>query len=82
MGPYAGVDYNSLYLYLIVKSTPWSAIHPQFKGKGVDWGRSFLLVEHVCICLLISKQTIGKGRVRRREGEGARADLMSLNIDI
>ncbi len=27
------------------------------KGKGVEWGRSLLLIEHVCICLLISKTT-------------------------
>ncbi len=44
--PYAGVDYNS---------TPLSAIHPHYKGKGVEWGRSLLLVEHICVSLLISK---------------------------
>jgi hypothetical protein len=47
MGPYAGVD----------KSTPRSAIHPHYKGKAVEWGRSLQLVEHICICLLIPKTT-------------------------
>jgi hypothetical protein len=61
MGPYARVDYNSHYLK--VKS----AIHPHYKGKGVEWGRNLLLVEHICICTLISKITsIKKGEY----GEG------------
>jgi hypothetical protein len=51
MGPYAGVDYNSPYL--IVNSLV--SYSPHYKGKGVDLGRSLLLVEHICIYLLISK---------------------------
>jgi hypothetical protein len=59
--------------------TPKSAT----KEKGVELGTSLLLVEHICICLLISK-TINRKRVSRvrrrgREREGVRADFMSLN---
>jgi hypothetical protein len=70
MGPYAGVDYNSPYL--IVK---FVAIHPHYKGKVVELGRSLLLVEHICICLLISKTT----NRNRRGKEGVTADLISFN---
>jgi hypothetical protein len=28
---------------------------PHYKGKEVDWGSSLLLIEHIFICLLISK---------------------------
>jgi hypothetical protein len=48
MGPYAGVDLSHSQLR-------YSAIQPYHKGTGVDWGKSLLLVEHICICLLISK---------------------------
>jgi hypothetical protein len=48
-GTYAGVDYNSLYL--IVSYPP----PLKYKGKGVEWERFLLLVEHICICLLTSK---------------------------
>jgi hypothetical protein len=48
--------------------------HPNFKGTGMGWGRSLLLIGHICICLLIYmtyfySMSKGKGRVRRR-GEG------------
>ncbi len=46
-----------------------SAIHPHYKGKGVEWERSLLLVEHICICLLISKTTVRK-RESTEKGEG------------
>jgi hypothetical protein len=91
MGPYAGVDYNSPYI--IVNSLV--SYPPHYKGKGVKWGRSFLEVEYICICLLISKSTnrkreeygevVGNGGgltlclYYRHFREGVRADLMSLN---
>jgi hypothetical protein len=53
MEPYAGVDYSSPYL--IVNSVVSYTYNTQEEGKGVEWGRSFLLVEHICICLVISK---------------------------
>jgi hypothetical protein len=62
MGPYAGVDYNSPYL--IVNSLV--SYSPHYKGKGVDLGRSLLLVEHICIYLLISKT----GFLCKQYGEG------------
>jgi hypothetical protein len=46
-----------------------SAIHLHYKGKGVQWERSLLLVEHICICLLISKTTNRK-RESTEKGEG------------
>ncbi len=69
MEPYAGVDYNSPYL--IVNSLV--SYSPHYKGKGVDLGRSLLLVEHIfCIYLLISKtgflcKQYGEGGVKGRE---------------
>ncbi len=42
-------DYHSLYLKVN------SVVHSYYKEKGVDWVRPFLLVEHICICLLIIK---------------------------
>ncbi len=47
VGPYAGVDYNSPNL--IVNSIVSYPIHPHYKGKRVEWGKSLLLVEHICI---------------------------------
>jgi hypothetical protein len=47
---------------------------PHYKGKGVEWGRSLLLVEHICICLLIFKT---KNRKRERR-ERVRAGIISL----
>ncbi len=77
MGPgtHAGVDYNSLDL--IVNSVV--SYPPPIQKTGVEWGRSLILDEHFCICLLSSKQPIRKGRVWKREREGARAYLKSLN---
>jgi hypothetical protein len=44
---------------------------PFYKEKGVDWGRSLLLVEHNFICLLISKTTKRKREsTEKREGRG------------
>jgi hypothetical protein len=63
-GPYAGVDFNSSYL--IVNSVV--SYPPHYKVKGVEWGRSLLLVEHICICLQISKTTNRK-RESREKGE-------------
>ncbi len=79
MGPYAGVDYNSLYL--LVNSVVSYPFHTHYKGKGAEWGRSFLLVEHFCINLLIPKQPIGKRRVPRRGREGGELTLC-IWIDI
>jgi hypothetical protein len=55
MRPYAGlwVDYNSLYL--IVNSIVIFPRPLQRVNGVVEWGRSVLLVEHLCICLLFSK---------------------------
>jgi hypothetical protein len=46
----------------------------------VEWGRSLLLVEHICICLQIFITTNRKREIRE-EGyrEGVRADFISLN---
>jgi hypothetical protein len=74
MGPYAGVD----------KSTPRSAIHPHYKGKAVEWGRSLQLVGHICICRLISK-TINRKRDSLDIGvweEKGREVTLYLSIDI
>jgi hypothetical protein len=32
-----------------------AGIVPNYNGKGVEWGKSLLLFEHICICQLISK---------------------------
>jgi hypothetical protein len=38
---------------------PSAATHPRYKGKGVEWGRSLLLVvEHIGFCLLVSKTAL------------------------
>jgi hypothetical protein len=50
MEPYAGVDYNSHYL--IVNS---EVSYPSPIQREMDWGRSLLMAENTCICLLISK---------------------------
>jgi hypothetical protein len=64
--PYAGVDYNSAIL--IVNSSQLST--PPLQRERGGLGRSLLpvLVEHIIICLLISKTTNRKGG--RGEGEG------------
>ncbi len=56
-----------------------SAFNPNYKGKGVLWGRPLLLVVHICICLRTSNyfMSIGKGRVRERGREGVGADFIS-----
>ncbi len=77
IGPYVGVDYNSPYL---IANSVVGCVHPLYKGKGGQWGRSLLLVEHICICLLISKQPIGKGGLLRSGREGVRADLLFEHI--
>jgi hypothetical protein len=65
MGPYAGVDYN--LPNLIVNSTV--SYPPPLQREGVEWGRSFLLVEHISICLLISK-TGFYANTSTKKGEG------------
>jgi hypothetical protein len=50
------------------------------REKGVGWGRSLLLVEHICMCLLLSKTGfLCKHKNREGGGEGARANLICLN---
>jgi hypothetical protein len=51
MGPYAGVDYNSSYL--MVNSVV--GYPPSLPREGVGVGKISFLVEHIYICLLISK---------------------------
>ncbi len=46
----------------------YSAIHPHYKEKGVERGRSLLLVELICVCLLVYKTTNRK--IERGEGMG------------
>ncbi len=55
--------------YLIVISVVSYSIHPHYEGKGVERERSLPLVEHIFICLLISKIT--KNRSRKRGDGGA-----------
>jgi hypothetical protein len=74
-----GVWYPMLELtitspYLIVNSVV--GYLPPLQKKGVEWGRSLVLVEHICICLRISK-TVFLGK--HKYSEGVRADLMFLN---
>ncbi len=64
MEPDGGVDNNSPYL--IVNSV---VSYPYYRGTGVEWGRSLLLVELICICLLIFKITKRK-RESTEKGEG------------
>jgi hypothetical protein len=53
MGPYAGVDYNLTSSHCQLSSQP--SIPP---AKGQGWvGKIYPMVEHICICLLISKTT-------------------------
>jgi hypothetical protein len=79
MGPYARVEYNRTYLIVLsVVSYP-----SHYKGKGVEWGRSLLLVEHICICLQISKTGFlckHKYREGGRGMEGVKTDLMSWSM--
>jgi hypothetical protein len=58
MEPDGGVDNNSPYL--IVNSV---VSYPILQRERVEWGRSLLLVELICICLLIFKIT------KRKKGE-------------
>ncbi len=65
-GPYAGVDYSSPYF--IVNS---AVSYPPLTTKDKGWsGETLLLVEHICICLLISKTTNRKREAGRGEGRG------------
>jgi hypothetical protein len=48
--------------------------HYNYKGKGLG-GTSYLLVEHIYMCLPIMEQPIGKGRVRGRRRERVGANL-------
>ncbi len=52
---------------------------PLQKGHGEEWGKSLLLVEHICICLLIFKTTKRKRERTEMGRERMKADLMSLN---
>ncbi len=75
MGAYAGVEQNSPDL--IVNSV---VSYPLLLQR-VEWGRSLLLVEHICICLLLSKTgLLRKHKYREEGGEGLElTDRMSLN---
>ncbi len=68
---YAGIGYNSPYQL--------PSLHENYKGKGVELGRSLLLVEHICISQLISKTGFCVNTIQRRGRKGERADLISLN---
>jgi hypothetical protein len=70
--PHAKVDYNSLHLKIANAEVSYELSTPISKGKEWSGGRSLLWDEHICTCLLIPKQTIGKGRVRKRGREGYR----------
>jgi hypothetical protein len=67
MGIYAGVDCDSPYL-IVNSVVSYTTPPPPHKGRGVEWGRTLQLVEHICICLLISKTTNRK----RERGDGER----------
>jgi hypothetical protein len=76
---YGGVDYNSPYL-TVNSVVSYTASLQREKG---GLGRSLQLVEHICICLLIPRQPIGKGKKERRGRERVRvmrADPMSFNM--
>ncbi len=60
MGTYAGVDYNSPYLIVnsVVSYPP-----PCYKRKGVEWGKSLLLVYHICNRFYVNTSTeMGEGK--------------------
>jgi hypothetical protein len=66
MRPYAGVDYNSPYFtvnFVVSYQNP-----PPLQREKVEWRRSLLSVEHICICLLIFKTT-NKKRESTEKGE-------------
>ncbi len=68
MGAYARVEYKSPYLNYVVSYPP-----PLQREEG------WILVGHICICLLISKTGfLCKHKYREGEGRGVRADLISL----
>ncbi len=60
------------YLSHVGSMNSATAIHPHYKGKGVEWGKSLLLVEHIWICLLISKTT----NRNMESTEGVRANVV------
>jgi hypothetical protein len=68
MGPHARADYNLTLLYLIVDSS--LAFHPNYEEKRVGWGRSFFLVGHISICLLISIAYVNREAESTKKGEG------------
>ncbi len=76
MGPHAGVDYESLYLVVnsVVSYPPPLQKERGGVGKIFDWARLHLSTNF--------QTTNRKSECTRREREGMRADLMSLNIDI
>jgi hypothetical protein len=59
-GPYAGADYNHTLSHSRLRSQL-----SYTKGKG--WGGSFLLVGHICVCLLIREQV--KNQKEKGENE-------------
>jgi hypothetical protein len=68
MWPYAGVDFNSPYL--IVNSVVSYPLH--YNRKGVERWRSLQLVEHIFICLLISKtEFLCKHKYKELGGKGS-----------
>jgi hypothetical protein len=80
--PYAGVDITHLISYHSQLRSQLST--PTKKGKGVEWGKSLLLVglgHIVSVCYFLKSvfnvNTITQYRKRGREG--VRANLMSLN---
>ncbi len=79
MGPYEGADYNSYYLIVnfVVSYQP-----PLQRERGGVGGRSSPLVEHIWICLLISKITKrNRESTKKRGGRGSELSLC-LQIDI
>jgi hypothetical protein len=54
MGSYAGVTRTIPYLRLESEVSSLPPIINNYKGKRMGWGRSLLLVGHICICVLSS----------------------------
>jgi hypothetical protein len=77
MGPYAGADYKNISLTL---SRELSTSTTRVRSGGNGCGRSLLLVWHICICLLIMEQPIGKRRSQK--GGGNWWELYALEYKI
>jgi hypothetical protein len=74
MGPYAKVDYNSLHLKIVNAEVSYP---PPFQRERSGVGADLSYGMSTFASLLIPKQPIGKGRVRRRGKEGEKADMVS-----